>query len=141
MVAAGTGRAEGRSCLYIVAFHHMNRRPDMVPGRLTVALRTIEAGPGNRTPAIEAINVDCMVFFMFSLTYVRGAELFDGDPERIILNRFSNSRIGKSNDDCTCLRDGICKRNVDIFSLIHWLLLNATCKKLHAAHRGHRHTR
>lgn len=68
-----------------------------------------------------------MVFFMFPLTYVRGAELFDGDPERIILNRFSNSRIGKSNDDCTCLRDGICKRNVDIFSLIHWLLLNATC--------------
>ncbi len=64
---------------------------------------------------------------MFPLTYVRGAELFDGDPERIILNRFSNSRIGKSNDDCTCLRDGICKRNVDIFSLIHWLLLNATC--------------
>jgi len=99
----------------------------MVPGCLTVVLRTIEAGPGNRAPAIEAINVDRMVFFMFPLTYVRGAELFDGDPERIILNRFSNSRIGKSNDDCTCLRDGICKRNVDIFSLIHWLLLNATC--------------
>ncbi len=47
MVAAGTGRADGRSCLYIVAFHHMIGDP-MVPGRLTVALRTIEAGPGNR---------------------------------------------------------------------------------------------
>ena len=120
-MAANTGRADGRSCLYIVAFHHMIGDPIWFPGIAAAG------GPGNRAPAIEAINVDRMVFFMFSLTYVRGAELFDGDPERIILNRFSNSRIGKSNDDCISLRDGICKRNVDIFSLIHWLLLNATC--------------